>query len=794
MLLFVSLSITAQVITVRDKLTRQLLTGATIRTDASPKLFTVNTEGQFDLSDLTAATSIYIYNPGYQSQSINTAALNQTNTVIYLEESNISLDNVVVSASRWQQPKRSVPNKILTLQQKDVLFQNPQTTADLLGSSGEVYIQKSQMSGGSPMIRGFATNRVLITVDGVRMNTAIFRSGNVQNLIALDPLSTESVEVLFGPGSVMFGSDAIGGVMNFTTLTPLLSSSDIPSLRVNSLTRYSSANQELTGHIDLSLGLKKWAFLTSISHADFDNLKMGSKGPDEYLRREYVQTIKGVDTVVQNNDPEKQVPTAYRQLNLMQRVLFQPDENLSFKYGIHYSTSSDNPRYDNLLRYRSGRLRSSEWYYGPQRWLMNNLSLSHSGGTKLYDAMKVNLAHQFFEESRHDRNFGNDEKTNNTEKVNAFSVNLDFEKPLAENHSIFYGVEAIYNNVLSTGTIQNVNTNLIAEGPARYPDDANWGSYAGFITYSYKASEKLSIQMGTRFNQFVLNAKFNDRFYPFPFKNAHLNQGALTGSIGMVYAPAASWQLSTNFSTGFRAPNIDDMGKIFESTPGAVVVPNPDLGSEYAYNGEVGLAKIFGSTVKIDASGYYTHLDNALVRRDFTLNGSSTIIYDGELSQVQAIQNAANAHVWGVQAGIEINSGSGLGFTSRFNYQKGEEELDDGSRAPLRHAAPWFGTTHLTYTKSKFKADFYAFYNGEVSFENLAPSEKEKTYMYATDTNGNPYSPDWLTLNLKVLYQVSSSLMVNIGLENITDQRYRQYSSGIVAPGRNFIASLKVSF
>lgn len=794
MLLLVSLSISAQVITVKDKLTRQLLTGTTIKTDVSPKLFNVNAKGQFDLSDLAGAESIYIYNAGYQSQSINIDALTETNTVIYMEESNISLDNVVVSASRWQQPKRGVPNRILTLQQKDVLFQNPQTTADLLGSSGEVYIQKSQMSGGSPMIRGFATNRVLITVDGVRMNTAIFRSGNVQNLIALDPLSTESVEVLFGPGSVMFGSDAIGGVMNFTTLTPRLSSSDIPSVRVNSLTRYSSANQELTGHIDLSVGLKKWAFLTSVSHADFNNLKMGSNGPDEYLRREYVQTIGGVDTVVQNKDPEKQAPTAYRQLNLMQRVLFRPNENLTFNYGIHYSTSSDNPRYDNLLRYRSGRLRSSEWYYGPQRWLMNNFSLSHSGGTKLYDAMKVNLAHQFFEESRHDRNFGNDEKTNNTEKVNAFSVNLDFEKSLAENHSIFYGVEAIYNKVVSTGTIHNVNTNVIVEGPARYPDDSNWGSYGGFITYNYKASEKLNIQMGTRFNQFVLNARFNDRFYPFPFKSAHLNQGALTGSIGMVYAPAASWQLSTNFSTGFRAPNVDDMGKIFESTPGAVVVPNPDLGSEYAYNGEVGVAKIFGSSVKIDASGYYTQLDDALVRRDFTLNGSSTIIYDGELSQVQAIQNAANAHVWGVQAGIEIKSGSGLGFTSRFNYQKGEEELDDGSKAPLRHAAPWFGTTHLTYTKSKFKADLYAFYNGEVSFENLAPSEKEKTYMYAMDTDGNPYSPDWLTLNLKVLYQVSSSLMVNIGLENITDQRYRQYSSGIVAPGRNFIASLKVSF
>jgi hemoglobin/transferrin/lactoferrin receptor protein len=792
-LFLASLTAGAQIITLKDKITQQILPGATIRTDASPLLLNTNAKGQVYLSNLQGVATINIFNPGYKSQVIQTKTLNQPNTTIYMEESNISLDNVVVSASRWTQPKRNVPNRIITIQQKDVLFQNPQTTADLLANSGEVYIQKSQMSGGSPMIRGFATNRVLITVDGVRMNTAIFRSGNLQNLIAMDALSTERVEVLFGPGSVMYGSDAIGGVMNFTTLLPRLSSSNIPEVSANAMTRYSSANQEFTGHVDLRLGLKKWAFVTSVSHSDFKDLKMGSKGPADYLRPEYVETINGIDTVVPNPDPEKQVPTGYTQLNMMQKVLFSPSENLTLNYGIHYSTSSDNPRYDNLLRYRNNRLRSSEWYYGPQRWLMNNFGLVNTCKTSLYDALKIGLAHQFFEESRHDRNFGAENKTNNLEKVNAYSVNIDLEKSLAQKHSLFYGLEMIYNKVGSTGTIENIKTNTIEEGPGRYPSGSDWSSYGAFITYSYKASDKLSVQAGTRFNQFIINAEFNDRFYPFPFKNAHLNQGALTGSLGAVYAPDASWQLSTNFSTGFRAPNIDDMGKIFESTPGSVVVPNPTLGPEYAYNGEIGVAKLFGTTVKVDVSTYYTHLDNALVRRDFTLNGSSTIVYDGEVSQVQAIQNAANAHVWGLQAGLEINLPAGVGLMSRFNYQNGKEELDNGSKAPLRHAAPWFGTTHLTYSKRKFKADVYAFYNGEVSFTGLAPSEKEKTYMYASDKEGNPYSPGWLTLNMKVLYQLSSHLTLNGGLENITDKRYRQYSSGIAAPGRNFIVSLSAS-
>jgi len=792
--LFFVFSIEAQVLTVKDKITRQPVSSATITGSVTGALLNANAKGQVDLSKMALGSTFTISGQGYKTEVMSTQQLEENKYSVYLVESNISLDAVVISASRWQQSKRDVPNKITAIQQKDIIFQNPQTAADLLGQSGEVYIQKSQMGGGSPMIRGFATNRVLITVDGVRMNTAIFRSGNLQNVISVDPFAVENVEVLFGPGSVIYGSDAIGGVMNFSTLSPKLSASDKTLVTGNALTRWSSANSEKTGHIDFNIGLKKWAFLTNISYTDFDDLKMGSKGPAEYLRPEYAERINGVDTKITNSDPEKQIPTGYDQINLMEKVLFKPNDKWSYNYGFHYSTTSDNPRYDNLIRYRSAALRSTEWYYGPQKWMMNNLVIANAQEHNWYDSMKIGLAHQFFEESRHDRNFGAANRTNNTEKVNALSANFDFEKILAEKHSIYYGAEVIYNKVNSTGSIENINTGAIQNGPARYPDDSNWSSYAAFITYRYKASEKVSFQAGTRYNHYLLNARFTDEFYPFPFTSAKVNQGALTGSAGLVYSPAGTWKISTNLSTGFRAPNVDDIGKVFESTPGSVVIPNPDLEAEYAYNVDLGIAKTFSDIIKLDATAYYTHLDNAMVRRNYTLNGSSEIIYDGEASQVQAIQNAANAHVFGIQAGIEIKLPQGVGLNSRYNYQNGEEELDNGTKAPLRHAAPWFGTTHLTYTRSNLKGDFYASYSGEVSFADMAPSEVEKTYMYAIDSNGKPFSPSWFTLNFKVLYQISDHIMLNAGIENITDRRYRPYSSGIVSPGRNFIASLRASF
>ncbi|WP_299760748.1 TonB-dependent receptor [uncultured Pontibacter sp.] len=793
MLLLLASATQAQTVTVKAQVTHLPVEAALIYSNADNAILT-NSQGKADISSLKDATQITVRSIGYKSISLSFAELQNNKFQVLLPEDNVSLDAVVISAARWKQEKREVPGKVTTISTAEVLLQNPQTAADMLGASGEVYIQKSQLGGGSPMIRGFATNRVLLAVDGVRMNTAIFRSGNLQNVISLDPFALSRTEVLFGPGSVSYGSDAIGGVMSFYTLSPPMVSNETIQVNGSAASRWSSANNEKTGHIDFSIGLEKWAFLTSATYSDYDNLTMGTHGPEEYLRPEYAKTINGTDEVLTNSNPREQASSGYNQINLMQKVRFNPNEAWDVNYGFHYSTTSDYARYDRLIRYRKGALRSAEWHYGPQEWMMNHLKIERNAGGKLYDKLSINLAHQFFKESRHDRDFGQPTKYNRTEKVSAWSANLDFEKQLAEKHLLLYGAEAVYNKINSSGTDENVRSGEEVTGPARYPDGSDWSSYAAFATYQFKPSERLSLQTGARYNHFILNAAFDNTFYPFPFSEAAVNAGALTGSAGLVYHPSPSWQVSSNLSTGFRAPNIDDIGKVFDSAPGIVVVPNPDLESEYAYNVDFGIAKTFGSFLKVDASAFYTHLNNALVRRDFLLNGQDSIMYDGEKSQVQALQNAANAKVWGIQAGVELTTNCGIGLSSRFNYQEGEEELENGETAPLRHAAPWFGATHLTYSINRFKADVYAVYNGEISNANLAPEEQDKDYMYAIDENGKPYSPAWTTLNIKALYKISDHLMASAGVENITNQRYRPYTSGIAAPGRNFILSLRATF
>jgi len=783
----------AQTITVSDQESKQPLEQATL-ISVSPKAFaTTNANGQADLSSFRDADKIEISTLGYKTEIKSYAELEKADFKVFLRVSNLNLEEVVVSGTRWRQTSGNVPSKIISISSKDVALYNPQTAADLLSASGKVYVQKSQQGGGSPMIRGFATNRLLYTIDGVRMNTAIFRAGNIQNVISLDPFATEKTEVLFGPGSVIYGSDAIGGVMSFQTLTPRFSLTGKPLVTGKANLRYSSANNEQTGHFDVNIGWKKWALVTSISSWDFDNLRQGSKGPKDYLKPHYVQRLDSTDVVVTQDDPLLQIPSAYSQINLMQKVRFSPNEKWDFQYGFHYSETSPYGRYDRHCRVKNGLPRYAEWNYGPQTWMMNNLTMTHSDANAVYDHMTLRLAWQTFGESRIDRSLNKDERNTQSELVEAYSANLDFNKAVGQKNTLFYGVEYVLNDVTSRGLLTDIATGAGEAGPARYPQ-STWSSMAVYVNDAYQVCSNFTAQAGLRYNHFALDADFDTTFYHFPFTTANSDNGALTGSLGGVYRPADTWVISANVGTAFRSPNVDDLGKVFDPAPQTVIVPNPDLESEYAYNFDLGIAKVFDDIVKIDLTGYYTLLKNALVRRDFQLNGQDSILYDGQMCRVQAIQNAAEANVYGIQGGLEVKLPAGFSLSSDVNYQVGEEELDDGTTSPSRHAAPLFGVTRLSCKADRLLMKLFVNYQGERKYDDLAPEEQAKTEIYAKDADGNCYSPSWYTLNFSAMYQLTDYLQVSAGIENITDQRYRLYSSGISGPGRNFILSLRAGF
>jgi len=721
---------------------------------------------------------------GYLKQIITFSELKKSNFKVILESNTFEIEEVTVSANKWEQKMSESSLNISPVNTKNIDFTNPQTVADLLATNDKVFMQKSQLGGGSPMLRGFAANRLLIVVDGVRMNNAIYRSGNLQNILNLDATNLEEAEIIFGPGSVIYGSDAIGGVMDFHTFDPKFNSKNL-----NSIIRYSSANNEKTGSLSLNIGFKKIAFFSSFSYSDFDDLKMGSVGFEEYTRPEYVAFMNEKDSILQNSNPNLQKNTAYSTYNFLHKISLQVSSNLQIKYSFNYSTTSNIPRYDRLIEYSNEKLKYGDWFYGPQKFMLQTLNLKNSKPTFLYDNFKLIFSFQDYTESRHDRKLNKSKINERTDNVKVGAINFDLTKKLSTQTILFYGIQSSYNYVTSYGFEKNIISNETEPISSRYPNSSTYQNYDVYAQLKTKINDNFVLNYGARYSYVMIKAEFDTTFFKFPFTETELNKGNITGSIGMVYKLGNNWSFSANLSTGFRSPNIDDIGKVFDSEPGNVVVPNNKLSPEYIYDGEIGINK---NTTKyfFNSSVFYSYLDNAMIRSDFNFNGQDSIIYDGEMSKVQALTNDDFVVVYGVQASFGVQITKNIVLKTSYNFLDGHES-DSSS---VRHVPPAYGATHLSAKTDKFKIDLYANYNAKISNEKLSSTEKDKPTIYAKDTEGNPYCPAWWTLNLKMQYKINKYFNVNAGIENILDYRYRTYSSGIVSPGRNFIVSLKIKF
>jgi len=584
-------------------------------------------------------------------------------------------------------------------------------------------------------------------------------------------------------------------VMDFHTLQARFSKDKKTVFSGSAFARYSTANNEKTGHADLNIAGNRLSFLAAFTYSEFEDLKMGKKGRSEnYLRPEYVERLNNVDSIIQNSDPRVQRFSGYDQKNFLGKIRFRANEHINLQYQFNYARTGNASRYDRLIQYRNGKLRFAEWYYGPMLWRMHTLNALLTRKTAIADNIHLIAGYQNYEESRIDRVRSNNNRTTQAEGVNAYSINADASKSIGKGE-LFYGIEFVYNKVSSAGMRTNITTGMNNPFASRYPDGSKWSTAGIYGSYKMNLNTKITLTGGLRYSYNTLDATFDTTFIKFPYKKAELRDGGLTGNAGLVLRPDVTWQFNGNISTGYRMPNVDDVGKLFENTPGNVTVPNPDLKPEYAVNFEIGFIKNIINKFKLELNGFHTILNDAIVQRRFTFNGQDSLDFSGTISRVEALQNVAKATVWGVQMGFRFYISNNFYLQTNSNWIWGKETDDvKDEQVPLRHAPPFYGSTHFHFQKNKLHAEAYSLYSSKVINKDLAPSEQAKTDIYAKDAMGLPFSPGWNTLNMKFSYQLIKNLMFSAGWENITNQRYRPYSSGIVAAGSNLIFSLRASF
>ena len=742
--------------------------------------------GMIDVSIFQSNDTIIFQHPAYMSKEFCRSDLSDQKEV-FLQRKRILIDEYVISASKYRESSMIIPYMVDVLEDNVLMESTGFSAADILEETGNILVQRTQGGGGSPILRGFEANKILLVVDGVRLNNAIYRNGHLQNSITIDNSILERTEVIFGPTSIMYGSDALGGVVHYYTKDPQLGVDSTTLFDAQAYMQYASAMNGITGHLDFTVGKERWASLTSITYKELGDIRMGSwRDPTlgswgELMH--YVDQVDGVDSTLINDNPLIQLNTGYSQMDILQKIRYTPSQYVDWILNMQYSTSSDIDRFDKLNDYSGDNLKYAQYYYGPQNRFLVSLKNVLKKDNPVFTNMTSLVAFQSIEEDRYSRKFRNEELLTQQEDVMVFSLNLDLVKIWGAKHKLHYGAELDYNLVESEAWYENIQTGEWQAAQTRYPEGGSqtWSASA-YTSYKWIMNEKLVLNLGGRYNYGTLYSAFTNPLLP--YDEISMKHGALSGSMGLVYSPSDRWRLNAILSSGFRNPNVDDYGKV-RAKEDYVTVPNPDLSPEYTYNAEIGINRFIEDYMKIQLVGFYTYLDNAIVRTGYQLNGEDSLYYDGDQYRITANYNAGEAYIYGASMDITANLNKNISLSGSINYTKGHNLSDD---VPLGHIPPLFGRTSLTYRKSRFFLDTYFVYQGWKYTEDFSP--------FGEDNEGEAMEygfPSWWTANIKVGFGAWKYLDFMLAVENLFDQFYKSYASGISAPGRNFIVTARFS-
>ena len=764
-LILTSFKINAQKITIKDILTQQPIEGVSISSANNNTGLISNAKGNGGLDSFKNIDTLLIQHVAYQNLSITKKDI-QNNTVFLILKTH-TLENVEINDSKLIQFKEtSIFTKI-----NAVKIANAQSaqTSDLLEKTMGLSIQKSQNGGGSPNLRGMEANRLLIIVDGIALNNTIFRSGHLQNTATINPFFINSAEVLFGPSAVAFGNGAMGGAIIFTTKRPKKNGGN------NFAQQYESSSNATFTSLTSNYKLGKSINISGFSINSYGNLRMGNNRKHGFLNW-------GRESNITENNTQKK--TAYQQADFFHKTLIQLTKNNFLLLNSRFSTSSNINRFDKLNDIKDGLNKYLNWYYGPQKRMLQIVRLKNYKNTMFSDEAVFTGAFQDIEESRYKQKQGDNLLNNRNESLQIFDLKTDILKQL-NMLKINYGFDLRMQQLESTANL--LSDNNIYYNTSRYPDGGTSViNNAIYLQLNYQGIENIDLFLGSRYNINSLSSRFKETaIIELPFKQISVENGALSNSFQINYKTGKHLSLNASISNGFRNPNTDDIGKIFSIDDISVVLPNNQLSPEKSFNLDAGLAANFNKLMTFQIQVFQTQIIDAIERRYSKLNENDSIIYDGEMMRVMMNQNIGRATISGVTFSYNVNLTKKFTHNSSINILKGETS----DKLPLAHIPPKNIISELNYRTKKQLISFSIHYNGIKKTEEYDVSGVDNLEE-ATQIG----SPSWCILNLKYKIFLDENLTFITGVDNIADIHYKTFASGISSSGRNFSISLQAKF
>lgn len=710
-----------------------------------------------------------------------------------------NMDEILVSAQRFGSSRANTTRQIELISAKQIQLAQQGTMADLLSQTGQVFVQKSQLGGGSPVLRGFESSRVLLVVDGVRMNNATYRAGHLQDIITVDQFILDRTEVFFGSGSTQFGSDALGGVVYMKTKDPQFRKGKFGFANTNANIRYMSAARAMISNLNIEMGGKNLAWVFSTSNSDFGDLRMGqqrhfSKWDTFGLRKFYASRINNRDTMLTNSNPYLQKGSSYAQNDVFSKLAVKTGMFIH-TLNVQLSRSANVQRYDRLTDMAAGKLRFATWDYAPQNRDFFSYTLSFPKAESGRWGHRFIVSQQNTAVGRVTRRFGSSSELTQLDKVSMTAVNYDFSLNLNKGIQVQGGAEWVFNNVRSSAKTRDVNTGFIADSKnTRYADGgAQTQSAAVFANaiWVLKPNDFI-LEGGLRISQYKLDARFSaDNFLKLPYTSAKLSTFAPVYNVGL--SKKMDWDglfFKSSIASGFRNPNVDDMTKLFESLPGRkLVIPNSELKPERTSTLDIGF-RLDHKKIHLEWGGYYTRISQLLIDGPAVYNGSDSFDFEGQRTPVFQMGNSAFGYVTGGYCAAKIQLMPNLFADINYNSTFGRYRVNENSAwIPLDHIAPDHGRMGLRWASNQWQWEAFMLFNGQkVKREYSLSGEDNAQFAPGGET------PAWQTYNVRANWTVNKYISASFAVENLLDLNYRYFSSGISAPGRNLILSLKISF
>ncbi len=657
------------------------------------------------------------------------------------------LEVIQVTATRRPESAFDVPVATNVVGAEAIRSSTPQTVMDLLHSRPGTYVQQTTPGQGVVIVRGLKGSEVLQLVDGFRLNNAIFRNAPNQYVALVDSQMLRQLEVVRGPMSALHGSDAMGGVVQMLSEEPDLAGTDW-SAHGSIRSIYGSADDSTLSRIGGAAGRLGLAISGGATYQSVGDRRAGGGETLPY--------------------------TSYSQhaADLKLRAEVAPGHEITAS--IQSSEQPKTPRYDELTPgFGQTRPTSAVFYYEPQRRDFAQLRWRATNSTSLWDNAEMHAGWQILADDRRTRDFGSNNLDQEKNRDTTLGLTFQAGKLLGGGHFLTWGADYYDDTVDSSRERTNIVTGAKSARLPRFPDGSTMSQLGVFAVDDWNAGERLDVILGLRFSRVATDLPPSGAS-----AGVAVDDDDLSGNLSVAYAIRDDVRLVANLGRGFRAPNVFDLGTFGDRPGNRFNIPNPDLTSETVTTLDAGV-KVDAARVQGEFVGYvsrYTDKVTSVLTGEVTPSGRLVV----------QNRNASRLHLVGVEAGLRGQLRDDLGWYASATWTRGDETVA-GTETPADRIPPIFGAAGLSWdATSRIMLEAYLEYSGPQ--DRYSPRDEVDPRIEPGGT------PGWVTWNARGAWQATEALSLSVRLANLGDRRYREFGSGLDAPGFDCLITVDYGF